>query len=104
VVLVVLGVLMVGLNGLAREERRATERRPARQPVPAPPRPERELQPLAIERPEPTPDIPLFDADADTGAPLFKVEQEPAARPSPDGTRRRRSGISPDALEELLDL
>ena len=98
-VLVLLGVLMVGLNGLAREERRRPERRPARQPpapspsaLPLEPEPEPEM--LEIEPlPEPAPSLPLFD-----------VEEQPADRSGEDTARRRRSGISPDALEELLDL
>ncbi len=103
-VLVLLGALMVGLNRLAREERRTTERRPARQPLATLPPPVPEPEPLVLEPPEPAATMPLFDAEADTGAPLFRTEEDPADRPAPEGARRRRSGISPDALEELLDL
>src|SRR5437870_8864452 len=95
-VLALLGVLMVGLNGLARAERRRPERRSVRQLPPAspPPLPEPEPEPLGVE--------PL--SEPAPSATLFNVEAEPVDRSSEDTSRRRRSGISPDALEELLDL
>jgi hypothetical protein len=92
-VLVLLGVLMLGLNGLAREEGRRPERRPVREPIAPPAPPVREPEQLTIEPlPEPPP-LELFDA-----------EEQPPDRSSEDTARRRRTGISPDALEELLDL
>jgi hypothetical protein len=93
-VLVLLGVLMVGLNGLARDERRRPERRPARPHVASSPAPEEAPEALAIAEPAELPNVPLFDVE----------EQEPVDRSAEDTSRRRRSGISPDALEELLDL
>jgi hypothetical protein len=93
-VLVLLGVLMLGLNSQAREERRRPERRPARPPLAAPPPQYQEPEELEIEPvPEPAPSGPLFD-----------LEEEQVDRSGEDTSRRRRSGISPDALEELLDL
>jgi hypothetical protein len=49
---------------------------------------------LGIEPlPEPAPSGSLFDLD-----------EEQVDRSGEDTSRRRRSGVSPDALEELLDL
>jgi hypothetical protein len=93
-VLILLGVLMVGLNRLAREERRP-ERRPLRS-APLAARPARHEQ-LLID--EPLPEERAGDERLDGTDPREDGVSDGAT------ARRRRSGdSSSDALEELLDL
>jgi hypothetical protein len=96
-VLALLVVLMVGLNRQAREERQRLERRPApRQAATSAPRAVREPTPVEEPPAEPATGELAYDARED-GRP-DEGEVRPPRR------RRRRTGSSGDALEELMDL
>jgi hypothetical protein len=101
-VLGLLGVLMIGLNRQAREERKRLERRPAPRPVPTMAVQTHDAPVLAEEPlPEPAADELAYDGRDDG---VDGVDGEREARPVRRRRRRRRTGSSGDALEELMDL
>jgi hypothetical protein len=96
-VLALLGVLMIGLNRQAREERRRLERRPAARAAPAIAVQASVAEPVPVEEPLPEPAADELGYDGHPDG----LDGEREARPV---RRRRRTGSSGDALEELMDL